>query len=120
MSLIDLKDDLENLVVAYKSDSYKWDGDLIDCSDYAKDRFCELFLHHMTSWWDDVLPPVVSNQKVFLEFLYKDSDKSPLPVILRGEIYMYLEEHLRELVQEAYDKMHNIQHEEFIGYERWH
>ena len=55
---------------------------------------------------------------MFLAFLYRDSEKSPLSVILRGEIYMYLEGGLRVMVQESYDKMHNIKPEPFPGYER--
>jgi hypothetical protein len=99
--------------------SYRdWDGDLIDLEDYDKDAVCYTFLLNMESWWDDMLPPVVINQKEFLDSLYQNIEPDQTSVTLRNAIYLNLESTLREWVQEAYDELNNVQPEPFAGYGR--
>jgi hypothetical protein len=118
MSILKFQDRLDDMVVAYAHETHQWSGDIIDCCDYAKDRFCYQFLLHAESWWDDILPPIIINQTEFIGKLYDNSDESMLSNMIRGDIYLYLEDRLRDMVQESYDRVHNIQPEPFAGYER--
>ena len=107
-----------DLQVANIQPRYKnWQGDLIDLNDYDKDTLCYAFLLQMTSWWDDVLPPTVVNQQVFLDVLYH-TDSNTVSHMLKDAIYLTLESTLRDLVQEIYDELNHVQPEPFAGYER--
>ena len=94
-----------------------WYGDLIGLLDYDKDTICYTFLRQMESWWDDMLPPVVINQAQFLDALYHDRPYT-VSTMLRNAIYLSLESSLRDLVQEIYDELNEVQPEPFAGYER--
>jgi len=118
MSIAKFEDCLDDMVVAYAHDTFQWSGDIIDCSDYAKDRFCYQFLLHAKSWWNDILPPIIIDEAEFIAKLYDESDNSVLSNIIKGDIYLYLESRLREMVQESFDRVHNIKPEPFAGYAR--
>ena len=118
MSILKFQDRLDDMVSSYANVNDGWDGDVIDCNDYVKDRLCFQFLLHAESWWDDILPPIIINQTKFIAKLYDKSDESMLSNMIRGDIYLYLEDRLRDMVQESYDRVHNIQPEPFAGYER--
>jgi hypothetical protein len=99
--------------------SYRdWDGDLIDLEDSDKDAVCYTFLLNMESWWDDMLPPVVTNQKEFLDSLYQSIEPDQTSIALRNAIYLDLESTLRDWVQGAYDELNNVKLEPFAGYGR--
>ena len=104
---------INNIQLRYKN----WDGDLIDLNDYDKDTICYTFLRQMESWWDDMLPPVVINQAQFLDALYHGQPDT-VSTMLRGAIYLSLELCLRDLVQEIYDELNEVEPEPFAGYER--
>lgn len=95
----------------------EWGGDIIDLSDYKKDCLCFAFLKNMPSWWDDIVPPVIVNQQEFIEKLYVGSD-CIVTNLIRNDVYLYLEDRLREMVQEAWDVINNVQPEPFEGYSR--
>lgn len=113
-----IEEKFQEIVVGLEPEYRSWEGDLIDLTDTHKDAFCYYFLLNMPSWWDDCLPPVTINQAEFLDELYWNSMQTQISCILRGDIYLYLESTLRELVQEAYDVAYNVQPEEFAGYAR--
>tara|TARA_R110000744_G_scaffold48569_1_gene106021 strand:+ start:108 stop:473 length:366 start_codon:yes stop_codon:yes gene_type:complete len=97
----------------------KWDGDLIDLDDNDKDAFCYHFLQNMESWWDDVLPAVCENQEAALHAIYAQSEKdNRLAILLKNSIYLYIESIVRELIQNLYDTLNEVECEPFAGYER--
>lgn len=108
-----LKLQISNMQPRYKN----WDGDLIDLNDYDKDTICYTFLRQKESWWDDMLPPVVINQAQFLDALYHDTPDT-ISTMLKNAIYLSLELALRDLVQDIYDELNEVQPEPFAGYER--
>ena len=118
MSILKFKNRLDDMVLSYANVTNNWDGDIIECNDYVKDRICFQFLIHAESWWDDILPPIIINQTEFIGNLYDDSDESYLMNMIRGDIYLYLEDRLREMVQESFDRVHNTPVEPFAGYDR--
>lgn len=113
-----IEDKFDEMVAGLESEYISWDGDIIDLTDTHKDAFCYYFLLNMPSWWDDYFPPVVINQAEFLDELYWNSMQTQISCILRGDIYLSLETTLRELVQESYDRVYDVQPEPFAGYER--
>ena len=118
MSILQFEDRLDDMVASYANVNNSWDGDVIDCNDYVKDRLCFQFLLHAESWWDDILPSIIINQAEFIAKLYDNSDASMLSNIIRGDIYLYLEDRLREMVQDSFNRVNNIKPEPFAGYER--
>jgi hypothetical protein len=105
--------------VYWMQSSYEaWGGDLIDLADDYKDAVCYTFLLNMEGWWDDMLPPVVINQKEFLDSLYQSIEPDATSVALKNAIYLNLESTLREWVQEAYDELNSVNPEPFPGYGR--
>tara|TARA_R110000803_G_scaffold174924_1_gene237488 strand:+ start:827 stop:1189 length:363 start_codon:yes stop_codon:yes gene_type:complete len=118
MTIETVKQNLELLVANIQKSYRNWDGDLIDLTDYDKDSACYKFLLQMDSWLDDVLPPCISNRKYFLDVLYMDIESDACSNLLKNAIYLHLEPTLRDLVQEAYYSVNNVQQEAFAGYER--
>jgi hypothetical protein len=118
MTIQTVMQNLELLIANIQPSYRNWDGDLIDLTDYDKDSACYKFLLQMDSWLDDVLPPCISNQKDFLDCLYNDIESDMCSQVLKSSIYLHLEPLLRDLVQEAYYIVNNIQPEPFAGYER--
>lgn len=109
-----LKDNLPRLVKDYRH----FDGNIITMSDEHKDEICYNFLLNFKSWWDDVLPPCVTWPKHFLHSLYEETEDEDISLILRGDIYLSLEAHLTDVVNEVYQEVFNIKPEPFAGYER--
>ena len=118
MTIQTVRQNLELLVANIQPSYRSWDGDLIDLMDYDKDSACYKFLLQMDSWLDDVLPPCISNQKDFLDLLYNDIESDECSNLLKNSIYLHLEPTLRDLVQEAYYSVNNVQQEAFAGYAR--
>jgi len=54
---------------------------------------------------------------VFLRYLYEETENEDISLILRGDIYLYLELHLSDIVNEVYNEVFNIKSEEFAGYD---
>jgi hypothetical protein len=104
MSIEQFEKNIVDYVVSIKSYNDSWGGDVLDLEDSQADDLCYEFLMCMTSWWDDILPPVVVNGESFIKALYDVDDKSPLVNMLRCDIYMELEDHIRESVQDVFDK----------------
>tara|TARA_B110000285_G_scaffold82627_1_gene95085 strand:+ start:223 stop:591 length:369 start_codon:yes stop_codon:yes gene_type:complete len=102
----------------YSSDYRHFDGNIIEFSDEHKDEICHAFLKCFPSWWDDVLPPCLVKPEVFLHYLYEETEDEDLSCIIRGDIYLSLELHLSDLVDEVYNEVFNIKPEPFAGYER--
>lgn len=113
-----IEDQIDEIVRGITPEYRSWEGDIIELTDKHKDTFCYYFLVNMPSWWDDYLPPVIVNQAKFLEELYWNSMQTQISCILRDDIYLSLENTLRELVQESYDRVYNVESEPFAGYER--
>jgi len=109
-----LEDNLPRIVKDYRH----FDGNVIVMSDEHKDELCYNFLLNFTSWWDDVLPPCLSRPKQFLYYLYDEAVDDDISCIMRGDIYLYLELHLNDVVNEVYHEVFNIKPEPFAGYER--
>lgn len=108
------------IIIAHVQNSFpKWEGDIIDLSDADKDAFCYHFLQHMETWWDDVVPVSSMNQEPIIHAIYAQREKdSRLATLIKGDIYLTLESTLRDIVQELFDVMENIQAEPFAGYGR--
>ena len=119
MSLLGFKQEA-TVIIGYVVKIYpRWDGDLIDLGDDDKDAFCYHFLQNMESWWDDVLPAVCENQEAALHAIYAQSEREQrLATLLKNDIYLYVESTLRELIQELYDELNEVEPEPFAGYER--
>jgi len=118
MSILKFQDRLDDIVSGLFPEYRNWEGDLIDLSDGHKDHICYHFLICMPSWWDDCFPPCVVNREDFLHELYLNSGSQSISAIIRDDIYLALEHTLRDLVQESFKRVHNIQPEPFAGYER--
>lgn len=114
---IDFKIWLEDNLPRIMKDYRHFEGSIIVMSDEHKDEICYNFLLNFRSWWDDVLPPCVIKQAVFLRYLYEETEDEDISCILRGDIYLYLELHLNDVVNEVYNDVFNIKPEEFAGYE---
>ena len=110
MTMQTVRQNLELLVANIQPSYRNWD--------YDKDSACYKFLLQMDSWLDDVLPPCISNQKDFLDLLYNDIESDACSNLLKNAIYLHLEPTLRDLVQEAYYSVNNVQQEAFAGYAR--
>ena len=117
MSISKFQDQLDDMVASYKNVTSGWTGDILECNDCFKDIICFKFLINAESWWDDILPPIIINQSEFIQRIYDFSDDSLLSNIIRDDIYLYLEGHLREMVQQSFDKVYNAKIETFAGYE---
>lgn len=115
---IDFKIWLEENLSRLACDYRHFDGNTIVMSDEHKDEICYNFLLNFRSWWDDLLPPCVEKQAVFLRYLYQETEDEELSCILRGDIYLKLELHLNDLVSEVYNEVFNIKPEAFAGYAR--
>ena len=118
MSIQSVQQNLELMVSNIQSSYKNWDGDLVDLTDYDKDSACYTFLGQMDSWLDDLLPPCIINQKEFMDKLYHELESDECSILLKNAIYLHLETTLRDLVQEAYYSVNNIQQEAFAGYAR--
>jgi hypothetical protein len=109
-----LKDNLPRLVSDYRH----FDGNIITMADEHKDEICYNFLLNFESWWDDILPACVRHRASFVRSLYEETEDEDMSLILRGDIYLSLESHLADFVDEAYCETFNIKPEPFAGYER--
>lgn len=118
MSIQEVNSEFNNLVELYSKENLRWDGDIIDLPISIQDKLCYVFLFNMDSWWDDVMPPCINNQSLFLDSLYDDSNKTSLALLIRSEIYLYLENTIGYIVEESYNLANNIKPEPFPGYER--
>jgi hypothetical protein len=118
MSIQEVNSEFNNLVELYSKENLRWDGDIIDLPINIQDKLCYVFLFNMDSWWDDVMPPCINNQSLFLDSLYDDSNKTSLALLIRSEIYLYLENTIGYIVEESYNLANNIKPEPFPGYER--
>jgi len=111
------KDWLSDTLPEYAPQYRHFNGDLMYYSDEHKDWICFAFLEHFPSWWDDVLPPCLTRPKQFLHYLYDEAVDEDISFVLRGDIYLLLESHLRDIVEEVYNDVYNVETEEFAGYE---
>ena len=118
MSIQEVNSEFNNLVELYSKEHIRWDGDIIDLPINIQDKLCYVFLFNMDSWWDDVMPPCIHNQSLFLDSLYDHSNKTALALLIRSEIYLYLENTIGYIVEESYNLANNIKAEPFPGYER--
>ena len=116
-SLRAFKDWLSDTLPEYAPQYRYFTGNIIDYTDGHKDDICYNFLINFPTWWDDVLPPATSCRVGFLDELYSRSLGQNLSEIIRDDIYLSLESHLSEIVEEVYNDVFNIQPEEFAGYE---
>lgn len=116
-SLRAFKDWLSDTLPEYAPQYRHFTGEIIDYTDAHKDNICYNFLINFPSWWDDVLPPVTACRFGFLDELYNRSFGQNLSEIIRNDIYLSLESHLSEIVEEVYNDVFDIQPEEFAGYE---
>jgi hypothetical protein len=105
MSIEQFEKNIVDYVVSIKSYNDSWGGDILDLEDSQADGLCYEFLMCMTSWWDDILPPVVVKEKSFIKMLYDKDDNSPLVNILKNDIYLHIEDHIRETVQDVFDRV---------------
>lgn len=109
-----LADNLPRMVKDYRH----FDGNVIVMSDEHKDELSYNFLLNFTSWWDDCLPPCVKYQASFLRSLYEETEDEEISCIIRGDIYLSLELHLNDVVDQVYNEVFNIKPEPFAGYAR--
>ena len=116
-SMSAFKDWLSDTLPEYAPHYRHFNGDLMCYSDEHKDWICFAFLEHFPSWWDDVLPPCLTRPKQFLHYLYDEAVDEDISFVLRGDIYLLLESHLRDIVEEVYNDVYNVETEEFAGYE---
>jgi hypothetical protein len=116
-SLRAFKDWLSDTLPEYAPQYRHFTCELIDYTDGHKDEICYNFLINFPSWWDDMLPPVTSCRTGFIDELYIKSNNQSLSNIIRDDIYLSLESHLSEIVEEVYNDVFNVQPEEFAGYE---
>jgi hypothetical protein len=117
-SLRAFKDWLSDTLPEYAPQYRNFTGELIDYTDAHKDDICYNFLINFPTWWDDVLPPATSCRFDFIYKLYNNSLNENLSDIIRNDIYLSLESHLSEIVEEVYNDVFNVQPEEFAGYGR--
>ena len=108
---------LEDNLPRMANDYRHFDGNIMAMSDEHKDEICYNFLLNFKSWWDDVLPACVRHRASFVRSLYQTEDED-ISLILRGDIYLSLESHLADFVDEAFWENFNIKPEPFAGYER--
>ena len=116
-SLRAFKDWLSDTLPEYAPQYRHFTGELIDYTDAHKDDICYNFLINFPTWWDDVLPPATSCRFGFLDELYSRSLGQNLSEIIRNDIYLSLESHLSEIVEEVYNDVFNVGADEFAGYE---
>lgn len=117
-SLRAFKDWLSDTLPEYATQYRHFTGELIDYTDAHKDDICYNFLINFPTWWDDVLPPATAYRAQFLDNLYNHSLNQSLSGVIRDDIYLSLESHLSEIVEEVYNDVFNIEPEEFAGYGR--
>ena len=117
-SLRAFKDWLSDTLPEYATQYRHFTGELIDYTDAHKDDICYNFLINFPTWWDDVLPPATAYRAQFLDNLYNHSLNQSLSGVIRDDIYLSLESHLSEIVEEVYNDAFNVQPEEFAGYGR--
>ena len=116
-SLRAFKDWLSDTLPEYAPQYCHFTGKIIDYTDAHKDDICYNFLMNFPTWWDDVLPPATSCRAGFIDKLYNNSLNEDLSDIIRDDIYLSLENHLSEIVEEVYNDVYNVETEEFAGYE---
>ncbi len=116
-SLRAFKDWLSDTLPEYAPQYRHFTGELIDYTDAHKDDICYNFLINFPSWWDDVLPPSTVYRAGFIEELYSNSFNQSLSGMIRDDIYLALESHLSEIVEEVYNDVFNVEADEFAGYE---
>ena len=116
-SLSAFKDWLSDTLPEYAPQYRHFTGELIDYTDAHKDDICYNFLMNFPTWWDDVLPPATAGRFGFLDELYNRSFGQNLSEIIRNDIYLLLEGHLSEIVEEVYNDVFNVEADEFAGYE---
>jgi hypothetical protein len=109
---------IKDVLPQMQDDNPKFSGDLLELDDESKDTLCHAWLKCMPSWQDDFLPPACTDQAKFLDHLYLHSKVETLSINMRDDIYMGLENKLRELVWEVYCEINLLKPEEFAGYER--
>jgi hypothetical protein len=102
-SLRAFKDWLSDTLPEYATQYRHFTGELIDYTDAHKDDICYNFLINFPTWWDDVLPPATAYRAQFLDNLYNHSLNQSLSGVIRDDIYLSLESHLSEIVEEVYN-----------------
>ncbi len=94
-----------------------FDGEIIDLEDDLKDELCYGWLKSMKSWYDDILPPVITDTDAFLDVIYAQP-AAPGMTEYRNDIYAYLESTLAEILAEAWFEHTGEYAEPFPGYGR--
>lgn len=94
-----------------------FEGDIIDLSDNLKDEMCYGWLKSMKSWYDDILPPVITDQDAFLDAIYAQPPTASMTEY-RNDIYLYLEPTLAEILAEMWAEHTGEYAEPFAGYGR--
>ena len=91
-------------------------GNVRVLADWDKDLVCRNFLYYFPSWIDDIVPPCTIDKTGYIDAVYSECEECFLDEI-RGDIYLYLESKLDELMREAWAEYSNATPEPFAGYE---
>jgi len=118
MTISVFKEDVNNFIIPFIEKNYKhFDGDIIDLEDQLKDEMCYLWLKSMKSWYDDILPSVITDQDAFLDAIYAQPPTDSMTEY-RNDIYAYLESTLAEILAEEWAEHTGEYAEPFQGYGR--
>ena len=94
----------------------EFDGNVRVLEDCDKDLVCRNFLYYFPSWIDDIVPPCTIDKARYIDAVYSEYEECFLDEI-RGDVYLYLESKLDELMREAWAEYSNATPEPFAGYE---
>lgn len=118
MTISVFKDFINDAIIPFIEKNYKhFDGDIIDLEDQLKDEMCYGWLKSMKSWYDDILPPVITDQDAFLDAIYAQPPTDAMTEY-RNDIYLYLEPTLAEILAETWAEHTGEYAEPFAGYGR--
>jgi hypothetical protein len=116
MTISVFKDFINDAIIPFIEKNYKnFDGDIIDLEDQIKDELCYGWLKSMKSWYDDILPPVITDQDAFLDAIYAQPPTAAMTEY-RNDIYAYLESTLAEILAEEWAEDTGEHAEPFQGY----
>jgi hypothetical protein len=94
----------------------EFDGNVRVLEDCDKDLVCRNFLYYFPSWIDDIVPPCTIDKARYIDAVYSECEECFLDEI-RGDVYLYLESKLDELMREVWAEYSNAKPEPFAGYE---